>query len=192
MQLYLVLVCVEVINGVFHSVKRFDLQHSKFYLKREVQHPGCKRGFSLLYQGIHGDWSSALYHFLHVAELLLDVPEPLLPRPLPYFLLDGPIASVVPAMPFLVPTMPFLIAILSGGFVRIMLPILASLSLSICFSRRVEVLLFFLGDGVLAFLGLSHLLRVLHLPGELLQLSRQTLVGETECLHLVGIGMQSF
>ena len=159
MQLHLVLVCVEVINGVFHSVKRFDLRHSEFCWKREVQHPGYEWGFSLLYQGIHRDWSSALYRFLHVAELLLDVLEPLLPRPLPYFLLDGPIASIVPAMPFL-------IAILSGGFVRIMLPSLASLSLSICFSRRVKVLLFFLGNGVLAFSGLSRLLGVLHFPCE--------------------------
>ena len=174
-----------MINGVFRFVKRLDLRHSEFYRKREVQHPDCEWGFSLLYQGVHGDWSSALYRFLHVAKLLLDVPEPLLPRPLPYFLLDGPIASVVPAMPFL-------IAILSGGFVRIMLPSLASLSLSICFSRRVKVLLFFLGDGVLAFSGLSRLLGVLHLPGELLQLLQQELVGETECLHLVGIGVQIF
>ena len=150
-----------------------------------MQHPGCERGFSLLYQGVHIDWSSALYPFLHVAELLLDVPEPLLPLPLPYFLLDGPIASIVPVVPFL-------IAILFEGFVRIMLPNLASLSLSICFSRRVEVLLFFSGDGVLAFLGLSRLLRVLNFPGELLQLSQQTLVDETEFLHLVGIGVQSF
>ena len=182
MQLHLVLVCVEVINGVFRSIKRFDLRHSEFCRKREVQHPGCEQGFSLLYQGVHRDWSSALYLFLHVAELLLNVPEPLLPRPLLYSLLDGPITSVVPAMPFL-------IAILSWGFVRIMLPSLASLSLSICFSRRVEVFLFFLGDEVLAFSGLSRLLGVLHLPSELLQLSQQMLVGETECLHLVGIGM---
>ena len=54
------------------------------------------------------------------------------------------------------------------------------------------MLLFFSGDGVLAFSGLSRLLGVLHLPGELLQLSQQTFVGETECLHLVGIGVQSF
>ena len=120
-----------------------------------------------------------------MAKLLLDVFEALLPRPLPYFLLDGPIAYVVP-------TMPFLIAILSGGFVRIMLPSLASLSLSIYFSRKVKVMLFFLGDGVLAFSGLSHLLGVLHFPGELLQLSQQTLVCETECLHLVSIGVQRF
>ena len=54
------------------------------------------------------------------------------------------------------------------GFVGIMLPSLASLSLFICFSMRVEALLFFLGNGVLAFSGLSRLLGVLHLPGELL------------------------
>ena len=51
------------------------------------------------------------------------------------------------------------------------------------------MLLFFLGNSVLAFSGLSHLLRALYLPGELLQLSQQTLVGETERLHLVSIGV---
>ena len=148
MQLHLVLVRVEVINGVFRSIKRFDLWHSEFCRKREVQHPGGERGFSLLYQGVHRDWSLALYRFLHVAELLLDVPEPLFPRPLPCFLLirDGSIA-------FIVPTMPLLITILSGGLVRVMPLGLASFSFSICFSKRVEVLLFFLDDGVLAFSG---------------------------------------
>ena len=154
------------------------------FAKREVQHPGCERGFSLLYQGIHRDWSLALYHVLHVVELLLDVHEPLLPRPLPYFLLDGPIAPVGPAMPFL-------IAILSGGFVRIKLPSLASFSLSIYFSRRVEVL-FSLGNSVLAFSGLSRLLGALYLSSELLQFSQQALVGEAEGLHLIRIGLYSF
>ena len=81
--------------------------------------------------------------------VLSNVPEPLFPRPLLGLLLikDGPIASVIP-------TMPFLILILSRRFVRVTLPGLASFSFSICFSRRVEVLLFFLGNGVLAFLGL--------------------------------------
>ena len=54
------------------------------------------------------------------------------------------------------------------------------------------MLLFFWGNGVLAFSGLSRLLGALHFSGELLQLSQHTLVGETECLHLVGIGVQSF
>ena len=163
MQLHLVLICVEVINGVLRSVKRFDLRHSEFCMKREVQHPDCERGFSLLYQGVHRDWSSALYGFLHVVELLLDVLEPLLQGPLPHFLLirDESISSVVH-------TMPLLIAILFGGFVRIMLPGLASFSFSIYFSRRAEVLLFFLGNGVLVFSSLSRLLGALHLPGELL------------------------
>ena len=53
-------------------------------------------------------------------------------------------------------------------------------------------MLFFLGNGVLAFLGLSRLLGALYFHGELLQLSQKMLVGETESLHLVGIGMLSF
>ena len=54
------------------------------------------------------------------------------------------------------------------------------------------MLLFFLDNGVLAFSSLSRLLRALHLSGELLQMSQQTLVSETECHHLVGISVQSF
>ena len=51
------------------------------------------------------------------------------------------------------------------------------------------MILFFLGNSVLAFSGPSRLLRELHLPGELLQLSQQTMVSETERLHLFGIGL---
>ena len=158
MQLHPVLICIEMINGVFRSVKRFDLRHAEFCRKREVEHLGYERGCSLLYLGVHGDWSSTIYRFLHVAELLLHVLEPLLPRPLPCFPLirDGSIASVVP-------TMPLLVVILFGGLVRVMLPDLASFYFSICFSRRVKVLMFFLDNGVLAFSGLSHLLGALHL-----------------------------
>ena len=146
MQLDLVLICIEVIYGVFCSVKRFDLRHFELYRKREVQHPGCEWGFSLLNQSVHRDRSSAFYCFLHVAEFLMNVPKPLLPRPLPCLLLieDGSIASVVP-------TMTLLIAILFWGFVRVMLPGLFSFSFSIYFSRRVDVLLFLLGNDVLAF-----------------------------------------
>ena len=78
-QLHLVLICIEVIYGVFRSIERFDLQHSELCWKREVQHPGCELEFSLLHQSVHRDWSSAFYRFLHMAELLLDVPETLLP-----------------------------------------------------------------------------------------------------------------
>ena len=97
LQFHLIFVRIEVVYGVFCSVERLDLRHSELFQKGEVQHPGGEWRFDLLYQGVHGDWSSALYCFLHVADFLLDVPEPLLPRPL-------------------------LIAILSGGLVRIMLP----------------------------------------------------------------------
>ena len=54
------------------------------------------------------------------------------------------------------------------------------------------MLMSFLDSVVLAFSSLSRLLGALHLSRELLQLSQQTLVGETERLHLVGISVQSF
>ena len=88
--------------------------------------------------------------------------------------------------------MPFLIAIVSRRFVRITLPSLASFSFSICSSRRVEVLLLFLGEGVWAFSSLPCLLGALHFLGELFQLSQKTLVGEAKHLHLICIGLYSF
>ena len=100
-----------------------------------------------------------------MADFLLDVPEPLLPRPL-------------------------LVAILSRGLVGIMLPGVASFSFSIRFSTRVEVLLFS-GNRVLVFLGLSCLLGASYLPGELFQLFQQVLVGDADRFHLVRVGLQS-
>ena len=80
-----------------------------------------------------------------MADFLLDVPEPLLPRPLLSLMIikDGPI-------PFVVLVLPLLIMVLSGGLVRIMLPGVASFSFSIRFSTRVEVLLFS-SNRILAF-----------------------------------------
>ena len=111
------------------------------------------------------DWSLALCRFLHVADFLLDVLEPLLPRPL-------------------------LIAILSGGLVRILLLGVANFSFSIRFSKRVEMLLFS-SNRVLVFSGLSCLLRASYFPGELFQLFQQVLVGDVERLHLIRVGLHS-
>ena len=119
----MIFVRIEVVYGVFCPVERLDLRHSELCLKGEVQHPDDEWEFKLLYQGVHGDGSSAFYLYLHVADFLLDVPEPLLPRLL-------------------------LVAILSGGLVRIMVPGVASFPFSILFSTRVEVLFSF-GNRVL-------------------------------------------
>ena len=53
-------------------------------------------------------------------------------------------------------------------------------------------MLFSSGNSVFTFLGLLRLLRALYMPGELFQLSQQTLVGETEHLHLIRIGLYCF
>ena len=183
----MVLICIEVIYGVFRFVKCFDLWHSELCWKREVQQPRCEWGFSLLHQSVHKDWSSAFYHFLYMVELLLDVPESLLPL-LPHALLirGWLIISVISIRHS------FIEIFSSRGNVGTTPPSSAGFSCSISFLRRVEGLLFFLGDGVTAFLGLSYLLGVLYLSSELLQLSQQKLVDETECLHLVGIGVYGF
>ena len=98
-----------------------------------------------------------------MADFLLDVPEPLLPRPL-------------------------FVAILFKELVRIMLTGVASFPFSIRFLTRVEVLLFS-GNRVLVFSGLSCLLGVSYLPGELFQLFQQVLVGDAERLHLVRVDL---
>ena len=54
------------------------------------------------------------------------------------------------------------------------------------------MLLFFLGNGVMAFSDMSRLLGALYLSSELLHLSQKTLVGETERLHLVGTDVYGF
>ena len=159
----MIFIRIEVVYGVFCSIERLNLRHSELCRKGEVQHPGGEWRFGLLYQGVHGDWSSTLYRFLHVADFLLDVPEPLLPQPL-------------------------LVAILSGGLVRIMLHGVASFSFSVRFSTRVEVLLFS-GNRVLVFSGLSRLLGASYFPGELLQFFQQVLVEDAERLHLVRVGL---
>ena len=118
-----------MVDALFCPVECLDLRHSELCRKGEVQHLGGEWRFGLLH---HGDWSSAFYRYLHVVDFLLDVHEPLLPRPL-------------------------LVAILSGGLVRIMLPGVASFPFSIRFSTRVEVF-FFSGNRVFLFSGLSCLL----------------------------------
>ena len=132
MQFHLIFVRIEVVYGVFCSIERLDLRHYELCRKKEVQHLDGEWRLGLLHQGVHGYWSSTLYRFLHLADFLLDVFEPLLPRPL-------------------------FIAILSGGLVRIMLPGVASFSFFVRFSTRVEVLLFS-GNRVLVFSSLSCLL----------------------------------
>ena len=163
MQFHLIFVRVEVVYGVFCSIERLDLHHYELFRNGEVQHPDGEWRLGLLHQGVDGDWSSAFYLYLHVADFLLDVPEPLLPRPL-------------------------LVAIPSGGFVRIMLPVMASFLFFIHFSMRVKVWLFS-GNRVLVFSGLSCLLGASYLPSELFQLFQQVLVSDAELLHLVCVGM---
>ena len=57
----MIFVRIEVVYRVFCSVERLDLRHSELCRKGEVQHPGGEWRFGLLYQGVHGDWSSALF-----------------------------------------------------------------------------------------------------------------------------------
>ena len=151
-----------MVDGILCSIERLYLRHPELCWKREV-YLGCERGLSLLHQGVHRVWSSALYDFLNVADLLLDALEPLLPRSLPHSLLRRGwfIVSDVPPECCLV-------ELFSGGQVRLVPPGSTGFCFYSCLSERAEVLLLSLRGGVMAFLGLLHFLRALHLPGELL------------------------
>ena len=150
-----------MVYGILFPVKGLDLWHLEFRREREVLYPGCELGFRLLYQSIHGDWGSTFYSLLHVAELLLDVLEPLLPRlfPFPLLIRGWLITSVVPAKHPLIAT-------ISGGYVGIIPRSSAIFSSSVNFSRSAEVLLFLLWNGIAAFTGLLCLLWALPLSGE--------------------------
>ena len=80
MQLHLVFICVEVIDGVFSPVESLDEWHSELRWEGEVQYLVSEWGFSLLYQGIHRNWGSAFHGFFHMGELLLDILEAPLPQ----------------------------------------------------------------------------------------------------------------
>ena len=102
-----------------------------WYLDRE-------RGLHLLYQRIHGDWSSFFHCFPHAAKLLLDVLKMLLPRPFPYLRLikGGSIASIVLiGNPF--------IAVFSWGLIMIGLLGSAGFSFSVSVPMSVVVSSFF-------------------------------------------------
>ena len=130
-----------------------------------MQYLGHERGFRLLYQSIHGDWGSYFYSLFHVAELLLDVLEPMLPRWffLPLLTRGWLFASVIPFKNSL-------IAIVSGGYVGIMPPGPAIFSSSVNVSRGTEVMLLLLWNGIAAFMGLLCILWSLHLSSEFYQL----------------------
>ena len=121
-----------------------------------------------------------------MAELLLDVLEPLLPRSLLLSQLMGGwlFTSVVPVGHSLIVTV-------SEGHVGIMPPGLAIFSSFVNISVGAEVLLLFLWNGIAAFMGLLCLLWALHLSGEFRQLPYQTLIDETKCLHLIAGDLRS-
>ena len=68
----------------------------------------------------------------------------------------------------------------------------AIFSSSVNVSGGFEVLVLLMWNGIAAFMGLLCILWALHLSGEFCQLPLQTLIDETEGLHLVASGMKSF
>ena len=159
-----------MIYRIFRSVKRFNLRHFDF-ARRGKCSTSAVNGDSVCCTKASMETGARPFtvSFIWLSSCWI-IPKVLLPRPFAYLRLieDGSIASVVP-------TENPLIVVLSWGLIRIMLLSLASFSFSVSVPRSVVVLSFFL--------------QPLHLSSEFLQISQQTLVGETECLHLVSIGL---
>ena len=122
-----------------------------------------------------------------MAELLLDILEPLLPRSFLFspLMMGRPFTSV-----FLIKRS--FISIISGGYVGIMSSSPAIFSSSIIVSGGAKVLLLLLWYGIVASMGLLFILWSLHLYGEFYQLPQQALIDETKGLHLVASRVESF
>ena len=121
-----------------------------------------------------------------MAELLLEILEPVLPRSfLLSILMRGRLfTSIVLVKRFFVVTV-------SGGYVGIMPSGPAIFSSSVSVSGGAEVLLLLLWYGITAFMGLLFVLWSLHLSGEFHQLPQQALINETEGLHLIASSVES-
>ena len=121
-----------------------------------------------------------------MAELLLDILEPLLPRSFLFspLIWGRPFTSIVPVKRSFV-------LIVFGGYVGIMPSGPAIFSSSVIFSRGAEVLLFLLWCGITTSMGLLSTLWSLHLSVEFRQLPQQALIDETESLHLIASSVES-
>ena len=121
-----------------------------------------------------------------MAELLLDILEPLLPRSFLFYpLMMGRLFTSI------VPIKRSFVSIVSGGYVGIIPSGPAIFSSSVIVLGGTEVLLLLLWYGSTASMGLLFILWSLHLSGEFRQLPQQALIDETEGLHLVASSVES-
>ena len=162
MQLHLVFVSIEVIDGILDFIECFHWWHSEFCWKGVAQHLGCEGGFSLLYQGVHSVWGTLFNHLLHSAVFLLKTLKPLLPCPLFY--------SWPRVMQFFICDMSSeycSVSLLRRSQLRSVPPGSAGLCFCFCNSGNVVVVLYPTRGDVMFFLGLSCLPWMLHMSGEL-------------------------
>ena len=121
-----------------------------------------------------------------MAELLLDILEPLLPR----LFLFSPL-MIGRLFTSFIPIKRSFVSFVSGGYVRIMPFGLAIFSSFVIVSRGIKVLLLLLWYGIAASMGLLFILWSLHLSSEFYQLPQQALIDETKGLHLVASRVES-
>ena len=121
-----------------------------------------------------------------MAEILLDILEPLLPR----LFLFSPLMRGR-RFTSIVPVKRSFILIVSGGYVGIMPSGPTILFSSVIVSGDAEVLLLLI-YSIAASMGLLFILWSMHLSDEFCQLPQQALIDKTEGLHLVASSVKSF
>ena len=67
MEFHLILVYVEVIEGVLGSIKGLHLRHLELSRKQKMLDLLNEKGLFPLNQSFHGDYSSVLDNILHIA-----------------------------------------------------------------------------------------------------------------------------
>ena len=176
-----------MIYWVLDAIKCFYLRHPEFGWERIVQHFWSERRFRLLYQSIHSVWGAPFDDLLHMAELLLEVPESLLPCLLSYYqwgtmwLRALTASSVYRLVPF-----PY------RGWWWAVSPGLTGFRLCFGISGNTIVVSSLVWRNVVAFPSLTFLSGVLRLSGELFYLLYQALVDKAECFYFVGVGLNCF
>ena len=187
MQLHLILIDVQMVYWVLDAIKCFYLRHPEFSWERIVQHFRSERRFGLLYQNIHSVWGAPFDDLLHMAKLLLEVSESLLPCLLSYYRWGSMrLHALSASSAYRLVFFPY------RGWWWAVSPGLTGFRLCLGIPGNNVAMSSLMWGNVVAFPILTLFLGVLHLSGELFYLLYQTLVDEAECFHFVGIGLDCF
>ena len=176
-----------MVYWILDAIERFCLWHPEFGRERVVQHLRSEGRFRLLHQGIHSVWGTPFNYLLHVVELLLEVPESLLPC-----LLSCDRWGVMWFYVLAASSVYCLVLFSYRGWLWVVPPGLTRFRLCFGISGNTIAVSSFVWRNIVTFLSLTLFSGVLYLSGELFYLLYQALVDEAECFHFVCIGLDRF